>query len=251
MQAFAAGGVNDLGIRRRHSDRANGLSVLAIEDWTPCAAVINRLPDASINGAYVEDVRLGRDAGGRSRTASAEGANHAPVHVLIELFGDLRVGRGAEARDQRACQEEFRSSQHECSDTVAHHRSKVTGCATRHLRPQPGKCFCAQYAASERLKIGATCALWTRVTPNHEPGTEYLPKMGAIAREAGALLMQFFDRNIKIEYKGDADLVTAADRKSEALIRERIRETWPGHDVLGEEEGLRDTGSEFRWYVDP
>lgn len=75
--------------------------------------------------------------------------------------------------------------------------------------------------------------------------------MGAIAREAGALLMQFFDRNIKIEYKGDADLVTAADRKSEALIRERIRETWPSHDVLGEEEGLRDTGSEFRWYVDP
>ena len=75
--------------------------------------------------------------------------------------------------------------------------------------------------------------------------------MGAIAREAGGLLLQFFDRNIKIEYKGDADLVTAADRKSEALIRERIRETWPSHDVLGEEEGLRDTGSEFRWYVDP
>lgn len=75
--------------------------------------------------------------------------------------------------------------------------------------------------------------------------------MGAIAREAGALLMQFFDRNIKIEYKGDADLVTAADRKSEALIRERIRQTWPSHDVLGEEEGLQDTGSEFRWYVDP
>lgn len=75
--------------------------------------------------------------------------------------------------------------------------------------------------------------------------------MAAIAREAGALLMQFFDRNIKIEYKGDADLVTAADRKSEALIRERIRGLWPSHDVMGEEEGLRDTGSEFRWYVDP
>ena len=89
------------------------------------------------------------------------------------------------------------------------------------------------------------------MTPDPESNVEYLPKMGAIAREAGALLMQFFDRNIKIEYKGDADLVTAADRKSEALIRERIRQTWPGHDVLGEEEGLRDTGSEFRWYVDP
>jgi len=75
--------------------------------------------------------------------------------------------------------------------------------------------------------------------------------MTAIAREAGALLMGYFDKNIKVEYKGDADLVTVADRNSEKLIRERIRETWPGHDVLGEEEGLRDTGSEFRWYVDP
>jgi myo-inositol-1(or 4)-monophosphatase len=80
---------------------------------------------------------------------------------------------------------------------------------------------------------------------------EYLPTMTAVAREAGALLMEYFDKNIKIEYKGEADLVTAADRKSEALIRERIRAHWPGHDVLGEEEGLRDTGSDFRWYVDP
>jgi myo-inositol-1(or 4)-monophosphatase len=75
--------------------------------------------------------------------------------------------------------------------------------------------------------------------------------MSAIAREAGALLMEYFDQNIKIEYKGEADLVTAADRKSEALIRERIRAQWPSHDVLGEEEGLSDTGSEYRWYVDP
>jgi myo-inositol-1(or 4)-monophosphatase len=75
--------------------------------------------------------------------------------------------------------------------------------------------------------------------------------MATIAREAGALLMQYFDQNIKIEYKGEADLVTAADRKSESLIRDRIRILWPSHDVLGEEEGLRDTGSEYRWYVDP
>jgi myo-inositol-1(or 4)-monophosphatase len=75
--------------------------------------------------------------------------------------------------------------------------------------------------------------------------------MAVIAREAGALLMQYFDQHIKIEYKGEADLVTVADRKSEALIRKRIRALWPSHDVLGEEEGLRDTGSENRWYVDP
>lgn len=80
---------------------------------------------------------------------------------------------------------------------------------------------------------------------------EFVPRIAAIAREAGALLMQHFDQHIKVEYKGEADLVTIADRKSEALIRERIRAQFPDHDVLGEEEGFRDTGSEYKWYVDP
>ena len=75
--------------------------------------------------------------------------------------------------------------------------------------------------------------------------------MSAIAREAGALLMDHFHQHLKVEYKGDADLVTAADRAAELLIRDRIREQWPTHDVLGEEQGLSDQGSEYRWYVDP
>jgi myo-inositol-1(or 4)-monophosphatase len=75
--------------------------------------------------------------------------------------------------------------------------------------------------------------------------------MTNIAREAGALLMSHFNRHIKIEYKGEADLVTVADRSSETLIRERIRQHWPEHDIQGEEQGLLDTGSEYRWYVDP
>lgn len=79
----------------------------------------------------------------------------------------------------------------------------------------------------------------------------FLPAMSAIAREAGALLMPYFHQHLKIEYKGEADLVTAADRASEALIRDRIKQQWPTHDVLGEEQGLSDQGSDFRWYVDP
>jgi myo-inositol-1(or 4)-monophosphatase len=75
--------------------------------------------------------------------------------------------------------------------------------------------------------------------------------MSAIAREAGALLLPYFHQGLKIEYKGDADLVTAADRASEALIRERISSLFPTHDVLGEEQGLNDQGSDYRWYVDP
>jgi myo-inositol-1(or 4)-monophosphatase len=79
----------------------------------------------------------------------------------------------------------------------------------------------------------------------------FIPAMSAIAREAGALLLDYFHQHLKIEYKGDADLVTAADRASEALIRERIRAQWPTHDVLGEEQGLSNLGGEYRWYVDP
>jgi myo-inositol-1(or 4)-monophosphatase len=79
----------------------------------------------------------------------------------------------------------------------------------------------------------------------------FLPAMSAIAREAGALLIHYFHQKLKIEYKGDADLVTAADRASEALIRERVAQQFPSHDVLGEEQGLSDRGGEYRWYVDP
>jgi myo-inositol-1(or 4)-monophosphatase len=81
--------------------------------------------------------------------------------------------------------------------------------------------------------------------------TDIIAPATQIAREAGALLMEHFRQSVKIEYKGDADLVTIADRKSEALIRQRLREHWPSHDILGEEGGLQDTGSDYRWYVDP
>ena len=80
---------------------------------------------------------------------------------------------------------------------------------------------------------------------------DFVSGMAEIAREAGALLMGYFRQHVKVEYKGDADLVTVADRKSEMLIRERIKARWPSHDILGEEQGLVDTGSDYRWFVDP
>src|SRR5271156_2896627 len=89
------------------------------------------------------------------------------------------------------------------------------------------------------------------MSPSLSKSDSFLPAMSGIAREAGALLMHYFSQHLKIEYKGDADLVTAADRASEKLIRERITQQWPDHDVLGEEQGLNDQGGDFRWYVDP
>lgn len=80
---------------------------------------------------------------------------------------------------------------------------------------------------------------------------DLIPNMQSIAQEAGGLLMSHFQKHIKIEYKGDADLVTIADRQSEALILERIRKHYPNHDVMGEEGTRIDSGSPFKWYVDP
>ena len=80
---------------------------------------------------------------------------------------------------------------------------------------------------------------------------DLLSTMESIAREAGALLMGHFRRHVKIEYKGDVDLVTVADRESEALVLDRIRRHFPSHDVMGEEGTRIETGSNYKWYVDP
>jgi len=73
----------------------------------------------------------------------------------------------------------------------------------------------------------------------------------AIAREAGALLRDFYHKGVATEYKGDVDLVTEADRSSEALIKARLAAAFPEHGIYGEE-GTRDRlSAEYRWYVDP
>ncbi len=82
------------------------------------------------------------------------------------------------------------------------------------------------------------------------PKEDFVHPMQELAREAGSLLMSFFGK-VSIEYKGDADLVTKADRASEQLIVERIRKQWPEHDLIGEEGSRRETRSDFRWYIDP
>jgi myo-inositol-1(or 4)-monophosphatase len=80
---------------------------------------------------------------------------------------------------------------------------------------------------------------------------ELVAKAEAIAREAGALLREYFHRGVQMEYKGDVDLVTEADRASEKLITERLRAAFPGHGVYGEEGTRSGLESEYRWYVDP
>ncbi len=79
----------------------------------------------------------------------------------------------------------------------------------------------------------------------------YLETAIEIAREAGALLLGYFERRVTFELKGDYDLVTEADRASEKLVVERLRSHFPSHGIVAEEGGGHESASEFRWYVDP
>ena len=83
------------------------------------------------------------------------------------------------------------------------------------------------------------------------PEMTWVPKASAIAREAGARLREFFAQGVETEYKGDADLVTVADRTAEKLIRERLAEAFADHGVYGEEGTRERMEGEYRWYVDP
>lgn len=83
--------------------------------------------------------------------------------------------------------------------------------------------------------------------------SEYTSTASTIARQAGALLMEYYARGVKTEYKGTGtvDVVTEADRASEKLIVESLRAAFPKHGIVGEEGSRSQSAGEYVWYVDP
>jgi myo-inositol-1(or 4)-monophosphatase len=81
---------------------------------------------------------------------------------------------------------------------------------------------------------------------------EYLDFSVQLAREAGDVLKHYMGRDKQVELKGRANLVTVADKESEALVIERIRERYPDHAILAEESGASGAASgEGKWIIDP
>lgn len=79
-----------------------------------------------------------------------------------------------------------------------------------------------------------------------------------VARRAGALLTDSYERLEQVDYKSKRDVVTNADYASERLVIDAIRERYPGDAILAEESGehagvLRDDGTHNGrlWVVDP
>ena len=81
--------------------------------------------------------------------------------------------------------------------------------------------------------------------------SDYRRFIETVAQEAGTLLRERLHECHAVQYKGEINLVTEADRLSEELIVERIRKAFPGHDILTEESPETANGSRFRWIVDP
>ncbi|MFQ5354803.1 MAG: inositol monophosphatase family protein, partial [Thermodesulfobacteriota bacterium] len=72
-----------------------------------------------------------------------------------------------------------------------------------------------------------------------------------MALEAGALLKARLGHAGRVDFKGEVNIVTEMDRKSEDLIVGRITRDFPGHGIIAEESDERKTTGKYRWIIDP
>lgn len=81
-----------------------------------------------------------------------------------------------------------------------------------------------------------------------KPTLSYLE---SLARGAGAILREGYDREHQVNYKGVIDLVTEADHQSEAFLLGEAQRDFPGHHIFSEEAGVIHGNDEHVWYIDP
>ena len=74
-----------------------------------------------------------------------------------------------------------------------------------------------------------------------------------IAEGAGAVLSRRYQKLApgEIEHKGRTDLVTAADRESEAHVIARLKEHFASHGIVAEESAPQPGKGQLCWYIDP
>ena len=69
--------------------------------------------------------------------------------------------------------------------------------------------------------------------------------------EAGKVLKEHIDTDFKVYKKGIVNLVTEVDLMAEKAILERIRRSFPDHQILSEEKGSMAGDAGYCWVVDP
>lgn len=88
-------------------------------------------------------------------------------------------------------------------------------------------------------------------------GRPTLYEVVGLARAAGAILCEKYslrpgmENNIEVKHKGEIDLVTEMDHRSEAYLIGEIRKRYPHHAILSEESGDLAGEDCCMWYIDP
>lgn len=72
------------------------------------------------------------------------------------------------------------------------------------------------------------------------------------ARKAGQMIYRAMDNmdQVKVSEKGRNDFVSNIDKRSETIIIDTIRESYPDHAILAEESGAQE-GKDVTWIIDP
>ncbi|MCM0083726.1 inositol monophosphatase [Geomonas sp. Red32] len=86
---------------------------------------------------------------------------------------------------------------------------------------------------------------------SNEEIARYLEEAVAAAREAGAVQREELYREHDITLKGAVDLVTEVDRRCEELIVARLKNAFPDHRFLAEENTYQAGLAPFTWVIDP
>ena len=81
--------------------------------------------------------------------------------------------------------------------------------------------------------------------------TQILDETLDAVEKAGTLLMGFLGRVSSIQFKGEVDLVTEADKASEALLVNLLTSILPEASLLAEEGSEISRSKDLRWIVDP
>lgn len=78
-----------------------------------------------------------------------------------------------------------------------------------------------------------------------------LADVQAWAAQAGKILRAGYGEKHQVTYKGEIDLVTEMDRRSEDYLLGEIRARFPEHEILAEESGRLNGHSDHLWIIDP
>ncbi len=79
---------------------------------------------------------------------------------------------------------------------------------------------------------------------------KYTSEAIKIAYKAGAVIRKNFTSHIKKKLKKDSSPVTIYDRAINVMVIKSLRQSFPGHSIIGEEKSRKES-SEYVWVCDP